>query len=102
PATPVATPLVAPSVTPTQLAAETPSPTMAPPPAAVTTPSPTMIVAALDDQARQPPLSHSFTFGQVFSKRPVPILSGLALLVSVALIYVLTKLREKIRESSSG
>jgi len=91
-----------PSVTPAQPAVATPSPTMTPAQLAVATPSPAIFVAALDNQGHQSPLVQQSIFARVGSKLTVPVLSALALVVSAALIYVLTKLREKLREGSSG
>ncbi|MGH9769064.1 MAG: hypothetical protein ACREAB_16675 [Blastocatellia bacterium] len=85
-----------------QSAAPVVTPPVMPVQPAVATPSPTIFVAALENQDRQPPLDQQSIFAQVGSKWTVPVLSGLALVVSAALVYVLTKLREKIREGSSG
>jgi hypothetical protein len=63
-------------------------------------PSPTINVAALDNQERQPPLAQLPPPVQGVSRWTVPILSGMALVVFVALIYVLSKLRGLLRASS--
>lgn len=62
-------------------------------------PSPTINVTALDNQGRQPPLVQLTPSVRVVSKWTVPILSGLALVVFAALIYVLNKLRLLLRTS---
>lgn len=59
-------------------------------------PSPTMI-AARGNQFQPPSPTQQSSSASPWA---VPILSGLALIVSIALIYVLTKLIEKIREDS--
>lgn len=92
------------SATPVATLSATPSVTPSAPPSQpdVATPSPTIIIAALDNQGRQPPLAQQATFAPFSSKWTIPVLSGLAVVVSAALIYVLTKLREKIRVGASG
>jgi len=95
-----ATPIAPPSATPSATPSVTPS--ALPPQLDVATPSPTIIIAALDNQGRQSPLAQLASFIPFSSKWTVPVLSGLAVVVSAALIYVLTKLREKIRVGSSG
>jgi hypothetical protein len=50
----------------------------------------------------QPPLSQEDSPGKIDSKWAAPILIVMALIVSAALIFTLTKLFEKIREGSSG
>ncbi len=79
-------------------------PVATPSPAVVLTsaakPSPTIAVATLTSSGqqftlpRQPSPAHSPT------DWAIPVLSVLALIVSAALVYVLMKLREKIREGS--
>src|SRR5262245_3050695 len=97
-------PVSSPSPTPTPKRSVTPAATPTPQPAEAI-PSPTITVAALDNQAQQPPLAQPPPPAQppplaqlpppirVLSKWTVPILSSLALVVFVALIYVLNKLR---------
>jgi hypothetical protein len=85
-------PTPAPSATPVAM----PSLTLATPPPA--SPSPTANAAAASGRSQQPPPISQAAAIQSADEWTVPVLSGLALVVSVALIYVLTKLREKIRE----
>lgn len=82
-----------PATTPAMTVVTTPSPAIA----QAATPSPTMIVA-LSNQFQ--PLPSAPRPSSSASPWAVPVLSGLALIVCVALIYVLTKLIEKIREDS--
>jgi hypothetical protein len=89
PATSAKAPVTQPSVTPSQPSMATPSPTI-------------NAAAALDTGAPQSPLSQGNPSDKIASKWAAPILIGLALFVSGALIWTLTKLFEKIREGSSG
>jgi hypothetical protein len=57
---------------------------------------------AIDSMAPQPPLGEDDSPVKVISRWTAPVLIALALIVSAALIFTLTKLWEKIRESSSG
>jgi hypothetical protein len=67
------------------------------------TPSPTInAAAALDTGAPQSPLSQGDPPDKIASKWAAPILILMALIVSGALIYTLSKLVEKIKEGSSG
>jgi cytoskeletal protein RodZ len=66
------------------------------------TPSPTIAAASLDSGGQQPPLGQGASVN-IISEWKAPIgLLALALIVLSALIFTLTKLVEKIRESSSG
>jgi len=86
-----------------------PAPRQSPTPATATSPaaaqpaaakpSPTM-VAALGNQLQQAPPAQQSASANAASQWAVPVLSGLALIVTIALIYVLTKLVGKIREDS--
>src|SRR5262249_15929663 len=84
-----ATPIATPSVTPT-------------PQPKATTPSPTIDVAALDNSGPPLPLAQQTPSIRIVSKWTVPVLSGLALVVFAALIYVLGKLMSLLRISSSS
>jgi hypothetical protein len=61
------------------------------------TPGPSLKVAALDNQGLQPPLPQLTPSVRVVSKWTVPVLSGLALVVFAALIFVLNKLKSLLR-----
>jgi hypothetical protein len=61
-----------------------------------TIPAPTLVAGI------QSPLNQEDSPGRIDSKWVAPVLIGMALLVSAALIFTLTKLFEKIREGSSG
>jgi hypothetical protein len=76
----------------------TPSTILAP--AIPASPSPTAAETALRNQVQQPTPAPQSSTVQNASDWRVPVLSGLALIVFVALIYVLIKLRERIREGS--
>jgi hypothetical protein len=95
---PTPAPAPGPSPSPTRLA--TPSPIAAP--VIPTSPSPTATAAALSNPVLQPPPAQRSSFARSASEWAVPVLSALALIVSIALIYVLVKLREKIREGSGS
>lgn len=87
-ATSAAAPPAQPSATPAQSSTAEPSPTVA---------------AATIDMGTQPSLTQGDSSDKLIPKWAAPIgLILLALLVSVALIFTLTKLVEKIREGSSG
>ncbi|MGH9834837.1 MAG: hypothetical protein ACREBD_11670 [Blastocatellia bacterium] len=70
-------------------------------PAIPASPSPTTAAALRNPVQQSTPAPRSST-AQPASDWTAPVLLGLALIVSVALIYVLIKLRERIREGSSG
>jgi hypothetical protein len=87
PATSAPTPSAAPSVEPLQTSGETPSPTIA--------------AGSLDSGGQQPPLSQGASVNMISGwKEPIGLIA-LALIVLSALIFTLTKLVEKIRESST-
>lgn len=66
-------------------------------------PSPTVAAAPIENGLQSPSLSQGDSSDKMFPKWVTPIsLIAMALLVSAALIFTLTKLVEKIRESSSG
>ncbi len=91
-----------PSLTPAQMDAGAPGLPIRPSQHAIVTPTPRVIVAAIEQQLRQPPHDLQSIFPWLNYKWAVLVLSSLALIVSAALIYVLIKLREKIREGSGG
>jgi uncharacterized integral membrane protein len=85
--------------TPAPSATSSPEPLQ---PSGETTPSPTIAAASLDSGSQQPPLGQGASVN-IISEWKAPIgLVALALIVLSALIFTLTKLVEKIRESSSG
>jgi len=99
PAAPAAPPQRQPSPSAAaQPPATQPSPTVQPPVAA----SPTIPAVAGSDSGGQSPLSQEDSSDKIPSKWAAPILILMALIVSAALIFTLTKLVEKIREGSSG
>ena len=66
-------------------------------------PSPTVAAAPLENGLQSPSLSQGDSSDNLFPKWVAPIgLIAMALIVSAALIFTLTKLVEKIREGSSG
>jgi len=68
-------------------------------------PSPTVAAGSLDSAAQQPPIGQGDSTDKIAPKwaAATPIgLIAMALFVSAALIFTLTKLVEKIREGSSG
>src|SRR5262245_8704755 len=69
---------------------------------AVATPSATIPAPTLAAGIQQSPLSQEDSPGKIDSKWAAPTLIVMALIVSAALIFILTKLFEKIREGSSG
>jgi hypothetical protein len=69
---------------------------------AVATPSATIPAPTLAAGIQQSPLSQEDSPGKIDSKWAATILIVMALVVSGALIFTLTKLLEKIREGSSG
>jgi hypothetical protein len=73
-------------------------------PAALTAaaPSPTITAESVGNAVQQPSFGEDDTSDNIPSKWAAPVLISLALIVSVALIFTLTKLVEKIREGSSG
>lgn len=83
------------SSTPKALVAE-PSP----PPTQAARPGPTTL-AALGNQVQQLPSARQSSSSEPAPQWTVPVLAGLALVVSIALIYVLAKLIGKIREDSA-
>jgi hypothetical protein len=87
-----ATPIATPSLAVATMTSASPNPS----------PSPTAVVAALSNPVQQLAPPQRSSVGRPASEWTTPVLSVLALIVSVALIYVLFKLREKIREGSSG
>jgi hypothetical protein len=78
-----------PSATPVQ---QTPAPE----------PSATVAAAGIDSDAPQSPLGQGDASARIDSKWAAPALIAMALVVSGALIFILSKLFEKIREGSSG
>jgi hypothetical protein len=68
----------------------------------VATPSATIPAPTLAAGIQQSPLNQEDSPGKIDSKWAAPILIVMALIVSAALIFTLTKLFEKIREGSSG
>jgi hypothetical protein len=99
---PSATPMPTPAKALSPPATASPSPaTVAARPIAAT-PSPTIVVATMVNQLRQPDVSRQSALFPFDAKWNAPILSGMALVVFTALVYVLAKLREKIREGSGG
>jgi hypothetical protein len=68
---------------------------------AVATPSATIPAPTLAAGIQQSPLSEDSP-GKIDSKWAAPVLIVMALIVSAALIFTLTKLFEKIKEGSSG
>jgi hypothetical protein len=109
---------VSPSTSPSGASSVTsmPAPASAPAPSAVTSqspataasrstavaPSPTIVVAASGDRPGQTIAPRQSSMLPFAAKWNAPILSIMALVVSAALVYVLAKLREKIREGSAG
>lgn len=94
-----------PSAPPRLPATSVPVPSATPPQPAVEAPSPTMPAAALDSGGiQQPPLGQEVPSIPAITRWTAPflVLIALALIVSAALIFTLTKLWERIRESSSG
>jgi cytoskeletal protein RodZ len=69
---------------------------------AVATPTATIPAPTLAAGLQQSPLNQEDSPGKIDSKWAAPILILMALIVSGALIFTLTKLFEKIREGSSG
>ncbi|HEU0185591.1 MAG TPA: hypothetical protein VFS27_09780 [Blastocatellia bacterium] len=65
-------------------------------------PSATAAAAGIDSESPQSPLSQGDASAKIDSRWAAPALIFMALLVSGALIYTLSKLFEKIREGSSG
>jgi hypothetical protein len=66
-------------------------------------PSPTVAAAPLENGLQSPSLGQGDSSDKIFPKWAAPIgLIVMAMLVSAALIFTLTKLVEKIREGSSG
>lgn len=94
---PQSAPVSNPSPAPKQSASTAATPALQPEAA---DPVPTINVAALDNQERQPPLAQLPPSVRGVSRWTVPILSGLALIVFAALIYVLSKLMGLLRTSS--
>jgi hypothetical protein len=68
----------------------------------VAAPSPTIPAATLSAGDQQSPLSQGDSSDKIDSRWAAPALIIMALFVSLALIFTLTKLVEKIREGSSG
>jgi hypothetical protein len=65
-------------------------------------PSATVTAAGIGSESPQSPLSTGDASAKIDSKWAAPALIFMALIVSVALIFTLSKLFEKIREGSSG
>jgi hypothetical protein len=86
--TSAATPNAQPSATPVQSSTAEPSPTVA--------------AGGLGNGLQQSPLSQGDSSDKIAPKWAAPLLIVMALIVSAALVFTLTKLVEKIRESSSG
>jgi hypothetical protein len=78
------------------------TPTATPQQPAVATPSATIPAPTLAAGLQQSPLNPEDSSGKIDSKWAAGILILMALIVSGALIFTLTKLFEKIREGSSG
>jgi hypothetical protein len=66
------------------------------------TPSATVAAAGMDSEVPQSPLGQGDVSARIDSKWAAPALIVMALVVSGALIFILSKLFEKIREGSSG
>jgi hypothetical protein len=91
---------------------QTAQPTVAQPPApqastpsvqpTAAAPSPTIPAATLSAGAQQSSLSQGDSSDKIDSKWASPVLIAMALAVTLALVYTLTKLVEKIKEGSSG
>jgi len=71
-------------------------------PSAAPVSSPTIAAPTLAVGAQQSALNQDDSPGKIPTKWAAPILIAMALIVSAALIFTLTKLVEKIREGSSG
>jgi hypothetical protein len=104
--TPTPTPSSPPSRQAATSAAAQPTVTQTPATSAqqpsVATPSATIPAPTLAAGIQQSPLNQEDSPGKIASKWAAPILILMALIVSGALIFTLTKLFEKIREGSSG
>ncbi len=88
------------SPSPKQSATPVATPSLILAPAIPASPNPKAAAASLNNPVQQStPAPRSATV-QPASDWAAPVLSGLALIVSVALIYVLIKLRERIREGN--
>lgn len=89
-----------------QPATSTATPSATPAPASsqssIATPSPTIAAGALAGGAQQSLLGQEGPSDKIAPRWAAPTLIALALIVSVALYFTLTKLVEKIREGSSG
>ena len=97
PSAPASTPSPAPKQSATPIATLSVTPTPQP---KATTPSPTIDVAALDNSGPPVSIAQQTPSIRVVSKWTVPVLSGLALVVFLALIYVLGKLMSLLKLSS--
>jgi hypothetical protein len=103
--TPTPTPSApAPRQAPVSAAAQAPAATQPSPPSAQSSvaPSPTILPASLNSGDQQSPLSQVGSADKIDSKWAAAVLILMALVVSGALIFTLSKLVEKIREGSSG
>ncbi len=89
-----------PSPTPSVAPVATPSPAVVP--LFQVNPAPTVTAAARGNPIQPLPPPQQASSSQPASEWAIPVLSALALIVSVALIYVVIKLMEKIREGGSG
>jgi hypothetical protein len=88
------------SPNPKQSATPVAAPSLILAPAIPASPSPKAAATSLNNPIQQSTQAQRSSTVQPASDWTAPVLSGLALIVSVALIYVLIKLREKIREGS--
>jgi len=87
----------------TSAAAPSAQPSASPDQSSTPEPSPTVAAAPLENGLQSPSLGQGDSSDKIFPKWVAPIgLIAMALVVSAALIFTLTKLVEKIREGSSG
>jgi hypothetical protein len=87
----------------TSAAAPSAQPSASPVQSSTPEPSPTVAAAPLENGLQSPTLGQGDSSDKIFPKWVAPIgLIAMALVVSAALIFTLTKLVEKIREGSSG
>ncbi|HEY6403230.1 MAG TPA: hypothetical protein VI479_17550 [Blastocatellia bacterium] len=78
------------------------TPVQQPSASAAPEPSATVAAAGIDSEAPQSSLGQGDASARIDSKWAAPALIAMALVVSGALIFILSKLFEKIREGSSG
>jgi cytoskeletal protein RodZ len=88
--------------TPRQPAISAPTPSATPLQPSEETPSPTVAAGSLDNGGQSPSLGQGASANIISGWKAPAGLLALALVVLTALIFTLTKLVEKIRESSSG